>query len=66
MPAVKYTVKRGQVNLADVAVAAGTAEAQSDTLSVNIDYNRLSKADAMMLLEKVTQKLHAGSWPPLA
>jgi hypothetical protein len=47
----KYNVQRGKSKLDGVTVAAGAAEAQTDTISVNID--------------EVKQDIHAGKWPPL-
>ncbi len=37
MAQVKLTIQRGKNTLKDIAVTAGTAEAQSDTMSLNID-----------------------------
>jgi hypothetical protein len=38
MAQVKLTIQRGKNTLKDITVAAGTAEAQSDTMSLNIDF----------------------------
>lgn len=65
MAAYKYTVQLGKVSEKDVIIAAGSAEAQSQTLSVNIDKTTLSKADAVYLLEAVIKKIHKEKWPPL-
>lgn len=64
MAQTKFTIQRGKVKLEDVAVAAGSAEAQSDTLSVNVDYTNMSKGDVLILLDEVKQKIFAGPWPP--
>lgn len=64
MSTVKYTAQRGKVALKDVAMAAGVAEAQSDTLSVNIDFNRLTKCDALIMIDCLKQAIHRGKWPP--
>lgn len=63
---VKFTAKRGRVDVKDVTVAAGSAEAQSDTISINIDVTNLTKGDALMLIEQIESAIHAGPWPPLA
>jgi hypothetical protein len=63
MATAKLTIQRGKVDLKDVIVSAGTAEAQSDTISVNIDATALSKGDAILLLEEVKQKIFASPWP---
>lgn len=65
MATAKFTVQLGKVDLKDVAVSAGSAEAQSDTLSVNIDYTNASRGDVILLLDEVQQKILAGPWPPL-
>lgn len=61
----KFTGKRGAADLKGVTVAAGDAEAQSDTISVNLDVTNMGKAEAIHLLEKITAKIHAEPWPPL-
>jgi hypothetical protein len=66
MATVKFTVARGKTELKDVAVAAGAAEAQSETMSLNIDYTKLSKGEALIQLDAIRHKIHAGKWPPLA
>jgi len=65
MATAKFTIKRGQVDLKDVAVAAGSAEAQTETLSVNIDYTAMTRGDVLWMLDEVKQKIQAGLWPPL-
>lgn len=65
MATVKFTMQRGKTQLKDVAVAAGTAEAQSDTMSLNIDYTNMRKGDVLIHLEAIREKIHAGKWPPL-
>ena len=42
MASVKFTAQRGKSALKDIVVAAGSAEAQSDTVSVNIDFTRIT------------------------
>lgn len=69
MAAYKFTVRRGALAKAQIAVAAGTDEAQGDTLSVNIDVaasNGVRKADVLAMLEAVKDRIFAGPWPPLA
>ena len=65
MATAKFTIQRGKIELKDVAVEAGAAEAQSDTLSVNVDYTKLTKGDVLFMLDEVKQKIAAGKWPPL-
>lgn len=65
MPQAKFTIQRGKVDLRDVTVAAGSAEAQSETLSVNIDYTNISRGEILHMLNEVEQKILQGPWPPL-
>ncbi len=65
MPTAKFTVQRGKVQLKDVIVAAGSAEAQSDTVSFNVDYTNLRKGEVIALAQAIEQKIFAGKWPPL-
>lgn len=65
MAQYKFTSQRGKNALKDVAVVAGTAEAQSDTLSVNVDVTKWTKGDVLTQLDVVKQKIAAGKWPPI-
>ena len=65
MPQYKLTIQRGKVDHKDVIVAAGVAEAQSDTLSVNVDATNMTRMDVVVLLGGIQQKVLAGLWPPL-
>jgi hypothetical protein len=59
-----FTAKRGQVQLKDVAIGAGSAEAQSDTMTLHVDVTNMTKGDAIILAEAILQKIHATNWPP--
>jgi len=61
----KFTAQRGKVALKDVAVAAGSAEVQSDTISINIDVTKLTKGETLILIDKIKEKIFAGKWPPI-
>jgi hypothetical protein len=65
MATVKLTKQRGKNNLKDVTVAAGSAEAQSDTISVNIDFTKMTKGDVLGELDLIRQKVFASRWPML-
>lgn len=65
MATVKFTVQRGKIDPKSVTVAAGTAEAATDTISVNVDFTKLTKGDVVILLETIKQKILAGKWPAL-
>lgn len=61
----KFTVQRGKVDLKDVTIGAGSGEAQSDTISLNVDVTNLSKGETLILIEELAQKVYASPWPPL-
>jgi len=65
MPQAKFTVQLGKVDLKDVIVAAGTAEAQSETISLNVDYTNMPRGQVLFLLDEIQQKILSGPWPPL-
>lgn len=65
MATAKFTVQRGKVDLKDVVVAAGAAEAQSDTMSLNIDYTNATRGELLIMVDEIKQKIQAGLWPPL-
>lgn len=65
MATFKVTAQRGKYNLKDVIVAAGAAEAQSDTISLNVDFTNMKKGEMLTLLDSIKQKIHAGKFPPL-
>lgn len=65
MAQAKFTLKRGQTRLQDVVLAAGAAEAQSDTISVNIDYTNIRKREVIQQLDAIKAKILQGNWPPL-
>ena len=64
MATVKLTVARGRPQFRDVIQAAGVAEAQSDTLSVNIDFTRWRQGDAVLALEAIIQAIERGRFLP--
>jgi hypothetical protein len=61
----KFTIQRGKVDLKDVVVAAGAAEAQTDTFSLNMDVTNLTKGEAVFLIDELKQKVMQMPWPPL-
>jgi len=66
MAVFKLTMKRGaSLTAKDVTVAAGAAEAQSDTISVNIDQTKLTKGEAILMLEAFKQQIQRAAWPQL-
>ncbi|WP_156360198.1 MULTISPECIES: hypothetical protein [unclassified Sphingomonas] len=63
MAQVKLTVSRGKQALKDVAVAAGTAIAGSDAMELNIDQTKISKGDALVMVDALRAKIFASPWP---
>lgn len=64
MAEFKYTAKYGSLDRGDVVVAAGAEEAQSDTISINIDVTNMGRAEVIHVIEKIKAKILAESWPP--
>lgn len=65
MATVKLTVKRGGREEKDVVIAAGAAEAQSDTMSLNIDLTNMRRGEALIMVQAIKMRIHAApSWPP--
>lgn len=62
---IKFTGQLGKTGLADITVGAGDAEAQNDTISINIDQGSMSKGEALMLIDKIRDKVHASDWPAI-
>lgn len=63
MAQVKLTVTRGKPNIKDITVAAGTAITGSDAMELNIDQTKLSKGDAIVMLDNLRAKIFASPWP---
>lgn len=65
MAQYKFTAQRGKTDLKDITVAAGSAEAQSDTVSINMDVTNISRGEALLLVDAIQQQIQRGPWPPL-
>ena len=65
MPTARFTIQLGRVDLRDVTVAPGSAEAQSETMSLNIDYTNMARGQVLLLLQEISARIHSGPWPPL-
>lgn len=61
----KFTVQLGKTDLKDVTIAAGSAEAQSDTISVNMDVTNMTRGQALMLIEVLENAILRAPFPPL-
>lgn len=65
MATTKLTVQRGGRDEKSVTIAAGAAEAQSDTMSLNIDYTNIRRGDALMMLKAIEMRIASSpTWPP--
>lgn len=62
----KFTASYGALDRGEVIVAAGDAEAQGDTISINIDQTSMGKAEAVHAIEKIRDKVLSEPWPPVA
>lgn len=65
MATVKLTVTRGKPNMKDITVGAGTAISGSDAMELNIDFTKITKGDALIMLELLEQKIYSSKWPLL-
>lgn len=65
MPSYKLTVQRGKPERKNVTIAAGVAEAQTNTISLNIDSTQLRKSELLTMLAAIEQQIIATPWPPL-
>ncbi|PNU05809.1 hypothetical protein [Novosphingobium guangzhouense] len=57
------TVKLGAGGKQDVAIGAGAAEAARDQMTLNIDATKMSKGEAMELVDKIRDAIFAADWP---
>lgn len=64
MATIKHTMKRGEGDLGAIASSAGAAEAQTDTISINIDTTNLSKGEALIMIDKIKEDIARSDWPP--
>lgn len=65
MSTVKLTMRRGQATNA-VALTVGQPEAQTDTISLNIDASKIAKGDALLMVDVLKQAIVKASWPPIS
>lgn len=63
MAQVMLTVVRGKPNLKDVAVSAGTPIAGSDAMQLNIDQTKITKGDALVMIDALRAKIFNAPWP---
>ena len=63
MAQVMLTVTRGKPNLKDVTVAPGTPIGGSDAMTLNIDQTKISKGDAMVMIDALKAKIFNSPWP---
>lgn len=66
MAEFKFTGKYGQKGPGEIAVAAGTAEAQSDTVSINLDVTNMGHGEAIALIDAIRAEVLTAPWPPIA
>lgn len=59
----KLTFTRGKPRPGDIIITAGAAEAVHDTISVNIDADKITKGEALIALDNIKGAISAGKWP---
>lgn len=59
----KLTIKAGEPRPGKIAIAAGSSEAQTETMSLNIDATKMTKGQALVLLDDLKAAIFAGEWP---
>ena len=63
MAQAKLIVTRGKPNLKDITVGAGTPIAGSDAMELNIDFTKMTRGDAMVMLDNLRAKVFNLPWP---
>lgn len=63
MAQVKLTVTRGKPNLKDIPIAAGTPITGSDAMELNIDQTKMSKGDALVMIDNLRARIFNAPWP---
>lgn len=61
----KFTARRGKPNRGEVLLTAGSAEAQTDTISLNLDVTNMSRGDALLMVDAIKTAIIGAKWPPL-
>jgi len=62
MATAKLTLKRGQ-HAQDVTAASGSSISGSDAMELNIDATRMTKGDALLMLEQFEYYITQSKWP---
>jgi hypothetical protein len=62
---IKFTGKRGLREKSEVTVEAGSAESQTDTISINIDFDEISKGEALILIDEIKAAIFELPWPAI-
>jgi len=65
MAQVKLTVVRGKPQIKDITQSAGTAISGSDAMELNIDYTKMTKGDALVMIDNLRAEIFASPWPML-
>lgn len=64
MAARKFTMQRGKGLPGEITAGAGDAEAQTDTISINIDTTDLSKGEVLTMIDQIKMEIFTAAWPP--
>lgn len=57
------TAKLGAGGLGDITVGAGEAEAAEDQMTLNISGTKMSKGEALVLIDKIRDAVFHADWP---
>lgn len=67
MATFKLTARRGDREEKTVVLAAGSAEAQTETMSLNVDVTNMTRGNALMMVEAIKNRIQSSpTWPPAA
>ena len=59
----KFTIQRGANHPADIVIGAGSAEAQSDTVSINMDVTNAGKREIADMIDKARDAFLTAQFP---
>ncbi|WP_374414286.1 hypothetical protein [Novosphingobium colocasiae] len=59
----KFTATRGKPDAGDIVIGAGSAEAGRDIISLNIDADKVTKGEALIMIDNIKAAVFAARWP---
>ena len=61
----KFTAARGKIDKGQIAIAAGEPEASRDVVSLNVDVDKISKGELLILIDNIRDAVAEAPFPPL-